>query len=96
MKTDFDVIQDMLTRDEFDGGPGVEEFMLSKAGSNYATHKLLQIEGDNGKSHGQKGHRKSYMAFIFTLDGKLSGIETTVPSMETNFTFFDNSFNEGR
>ena len=97
MKTDFDIISEMLTREEFDGATGqVEEFGLIKAGKKELTNKCLQIEADNGKGHGQKGHRKSYLSFIFTLDGKLSEIQTYIPSTEANFTFFDNSYNEGK
>lgn len=97
MKTDFEVIQEMLNREEFDGAVGgVEEVALYRKGSvdKKHTHKMLQIEADNGKGHGQKGHRKGYLSFIFTMDGKLSEIVSYAPSQEDSFKYFDNKFNE--
>lgn len=42
--------------------------------------RLFAIEGHNGKHHGQKGHRKSYLMFKFDVTGALTELKTYTPS----------------
>lgn len=56
--------------------------------TNLLAGEALVTEGNNGKSHGQKGHRKAYLAFQLDKDGKLTDIVVTIPSSGETFSFF--------
>lgn len=54
--------------------------------------EYILIEGNNGRSDGMKGWRKSTLSLLFDMDGDLVEIQSYTPSTKQWFTFFDNRF----
>lgn len=70
------------------------EEMVLKDKSGKILGPVLVEEGSNDKGHGQKGHRKAYLSFVFNNEGVLMGIDVSVPSIKETFTFVQNATEE--
>jgi hypothetical protein len=87
-KTQFDKLKALLgSADEAGTIADMQEMQINDEKNGAPLYKTLTFQGYNGFLPGQKGHKESYLSFVFDLEGRLQAIETWTPSIKTHFSF---------